>query len=147
MKIITTRVAVFAVVLTVALSMMAAPAVAAPGDQVTITDPERMDDHAKKGVMSGDNVQFPDSTFDRNENFPDSTFDRNENFPDSTFDRNENFPDSTFDRNENFPDSTFDRNENFPDSTFDRNENFPDSTFDGDDDGDFQDGSDPELAS
>lgn len=57
MKNTTTRLAVFAVVLTVALSIMATPAVAAPGDKVTVTDPERMDDHATKGVMPGDNVQ------------------------------------------------------------------------------------------
>ncbi|MFB6309110.1 MAG: hypothetical protein ABEH35_07255 [Haloarculaceae archaeon] len=106
MRNITSRLAVFAVVLTVALSMMAAPAVAAPGDKVTVTDPDRMDDRAKKGVMPGDNVQM-DVPGQGNEHFPDSFFDEvpgqgNEHFPDSLFDEvpgqgNEHFPDSLFD--------------------------------------------------
>jgi hypothetical protein len=35
-----------------------------PGDKVIVTDSENMDKHAKKGVMPGDNVQFPDTIID-----------------------------------------------------------------------------------
>jgi hypothetical protein len=35
-----------------------------PADKVIVTDSENMDKHAKKGVMPGDNVQFPDTIID-----------------------------------------------------------------------------------
>jgi hypothetical protein len=115
---ITTRLAVFAVALTVALSMMAAPAVAAPSDKVTVTDPEHMDEHEKKGVMPGDNVQFPDSFFDEKLGPGNSV------------------------ANDAAPEDRFLKAK----KAFDEKVTFPDSFFDGNDDEDFQDGSDPVLS-
>ncbi|WP_436934573.1 hypothetical protein [Halovenus marina] len=115
---ITIRLTVFAVVLTVALSMMAAPAVAAPGDKVTVTDPDQMDGNEKKWVMPGDNVQFPDSFFD------------------------EKIGPGNTAANDAAPEDRFLKAK----KAFDGKVSFPDSFFDGNDDEEFQDGSDPVLA-
>ncbi|MFC7132691.1 MULTISPECIES: hypothetical protein [Salinibaculum] len=114
----TIRLTVFAVVLTVALSMVAAPAVAAPGDKVTVTDPDQMDKHEKKGVMPGDNVQFPDSFFDEKIGPGNSV------------------------ANDAAPEDRFLKAK----KAFDEKVTFPDSFFDGNDDEEFQDGSDPALS-
>ncbi|RXK48011.1 hypothetical protein [Halorientalis pallida] len=128
---ITIRLTVFTVVLTVALSMMAAPAVAAPGDKVTVTDPDQMDEYEKKGVMPGDNVQFPESFFDEKIGPGNSV--ANDAAPEDRFLKAKKAFDG--DKNANYPDSVFDG---------DKNANYPDSVFDGDDD--WQDGSDPVLS-
>jgi hypothetical protein len=135
--IITTRLAVFAVALTVALSMMAAPAVAAPSDKVTVTDPEHMDEHEKKGVMPGDNVQFPDSFFDEKKGVMPGD---NVQFPDSFFDEKLGPGNSV--ANDAAPEDRFLKAK----KAFDEKVTFPDSFFDGNDDEDFQDGSDPVLS-